>query len=98
LYQLANALYPLIQDAAVGNNFEAFSTNYEKEYLKMMQKIKWSQIKKRRGCSLDSWLIELLQRVETDMTIFFRNPSDVAKVATRSAFNTKVAFTMKGFR
>jgi hypothetical protein len=26
---------------------EAFSTNHEKEYLKMMQKIKWSQIKKK---------------------------------------------------
>jgi uncharacterized protein YdiU (UPF0061 family) len=41
LYQLANALYPLIQDAKLaGTILEAFSTNY----LKMMQN-KWVKSK-----------------------------------------------------
>ncbi len=95
LYQLANALYPLIQDAKpLEAILEAFSTNYEKEYLKMMQNKMGLQIKKEEDVVLIHSLVELLQRVETDMTIFFRNLSNVAKIATsKAAFNTvKAAF------
>lgn len=95
LYQLANALYPLIQDAKpLEAILEAFSTNYEKEYLKMMQNKMGLQIKKEEDVVLIHSLVELLQLVETDMTIFFRNLSDVTKVATSiAAFNTvKAAF------
>lgn len=95
LYQLANALYPLIQDAKpLEAILEAFSTNYEKEYLRMMQNKLGFQIKKEEDVVLIQSLIELLQRVETDMTIFFRSLSNVTKVATsKDAFNTvKAAF------
>lgn len=95
LYQLANALYPLIQDAKpLEAILEAFSTNYEKEYLRMMQNKLGLQIKKEEDVVLIHGLIELLQRVETDMTIFFRSLSNVTKVATsKDAFNTvKAAF------
>ncbi len=95
LYQLANALYPLIQDAKpLEVILEAFSTNYEKEYLRMMQNKLGLQIKKEEDVVLIHGLIELLQRVETDMTIFFRSLSNVTKVATsKDAFNTvKAAF------
>ena len=95
LYQLANALYPLIEDAKpLETILNAFSTDYEKEYLNMMRKKLGFQIKKEQDVVLIQGLILLLERVETDMTIFFRNLSTVTKKNTAStAFDViKVAF------
>lgn len=90
LYQLANALYPLIQDAKpLEAILDAFSTDYEKEYLNMMQNKLGFQIKKRTDSILIESLTQLLQLVETDMTIFFRNLSTIIKTDnTTTAFNT----------
>ncbi|WP_199878480.1 protein adenylyltransferase SelO [Flavobacterium sp. RSP49] len=80
LYQLANALYPLIKDAKpLETILDAFSTEYEKEYLDMMRNKLGFQIKKESDIVLIQSLTQLLERVETDMTIFFRNLSDVTK-------------------
>ena len=47
LYQLANALYPLIEDAKpLEAILNAFSVDYEKEYLNMMQNKLGFQMKK----------------------------------------------------
>ena len=90
LYQLANALYPLIQDVKpLETILNAFSADYEKEYLNMMQNKLGFQIKKEDDAVLIQSLTQLLERVETDMTIFFRNLSNVTKEDTAlTAFNT----------
>lgn len=95
LYQLANALYPLILEAKpLEAILDAFSTDYEKEYLNMMQNKLGFQIKKEQDVVLIQSLTQLLERVETDMTIFFRNFSNITKADTAStAFNAiKYAF------
>jgi uncharacterized protein YdiU (UPF0061 family) len=95
LYQLANALYPLINDAKpLEVILDGFSVGYEKEYLKMMQNKLGFAEKINDDAFLIEILTELLQLVETDMTIFFRNLSSVQKGDTPEvAFNTiKEAF------
>ncbi|WP_114753435.1 protein adenylyltransferase SelO [Flavobacterium glaciei] len=95
LYQLANALYPLIQEAKpLETILDAFSTDYEKEYLNMMKNKLGFQIKKEQDIILIQSLTQLLENVETDMTIFFRNLSNITKAdATTTAFNSiKEAF------
>ena len=95
LYQLANALYPLINNAKpLEAILEAFSTNYEKAYMNMMLDKLGLHVKRESDVLLVGALVELLERVETDMTIFFRNLSSVIKAdTTEIAFNTiKEAF------
>lgn len=80
LYQLANALYPLINDAKpLEAILNAFSSDYEKKYLNMMRNKLGFKIIKEEDAALIESLTELLQLVETDMTIFFRNLSNVQK-------------------
>jgi uncharacterized protein YdiU (UPF0061 family) len=68
---------------------DAFSTDYEKEYLNMMQNKLGFQIKKEQDIILIQSLTQLLEKVETDMTIFFRNLSNVTKAdAAITAFNS----------
>ncbi|MFV8343809.1 protein adenylyltransferase SelO [Flavobacterium sp. XS2P39] len=90
LYQLANALYPLIQDAKpLETILNAFSTDFEREYLDMMRSKLGLQIKKEEDAGLIESLTQLLERIETDMTIFFRNLSNVTREDTAvTAFNT----------
>ena len=83
LYQLANALYPLIEEAKpLESILEAFSIDYEKEYLIMMQDKLGLQDKKENDLLLVGTLMALLERVETDMTIFFRNLGNISKTDT----------------
>jgi uncharacterized protein YdiU (UPF0061 family) len=80
LYQLANALYPLINEAKpLETILNAFSTNYEKQYLSMMRDKLGLQAAKEDDAILIQELTELLPLVETDMTIFFRNLSAIQK-------------------
>ena len=90
LYQLANALYPLIQEAKpLETILDAFSTDYEKEYLNMMQNKLGLKIKKEQDIILIQSLTQLLEKVETDMTIFFRNLSNITKADSAiTAFNS----------
>lgn len=80
LYQLANAIYPLIEDAKpLEAILNAFAKEYEAEYLNMMQDKLGFQIKKETDTVIIQNLTELLEIVETDMTIFFRNLSVISK-------------------
>ncbi|WP_290833753.1 protein adenylyltransferase SelO family protein, partial [Flavobacterium sp.] len=80
LYQLANALYPLIEIAEpLENILNNFKEQYETDYLNMMRdKLGFSKILKE-----DKKIIEALENVlqlsETDMTIFFRELSNIKK-------------------
>ena len=80
LYQLANALYPLIDEAkGLEDILKAYQTNADLAYLKMMT----SKIGLFNSNENDSELIKNLEKnlhlTETDMTIFFRNLSDFEK-------------------
>lgn len=80
LYQLANALYPLIQEAApLESILEAFQSQYEKEYLNMMRNKLGLSITEEEDNQLIHILTENLQLTETDMTIFFRKLSQIKK-------------------
>lgn len=90
LYQLANALFPLVNDAkpleAILNDF---ASNYKVEYLDMMRNKLGLKIAKEEDTILIESLTELLHVVETDMTIFFRNLSKVLKTDSAvMAFDT----------
>ncbi|MEN8703303.1 MAG: protein adenylyltransferase SelO [Polaribacter sp.] len=77
LYQLANALYPLIEDAtpleAILNQYK---TDFEKKSLDMMKSKLGLFVANEDDIKLIQELEDNLQLVETDMTIFFRNLSD----------------------
>lgn len=76
LYQLANALYPLIDEAApLEQILEDFQNSYQKDYLTiMLAKIGLTTVNDNDD-QLIAILTENLQLTETDMTIFFRNLS-----------------------
>ncbi|GGA86978.1 UPF0061 protein [Flavobacterium palustre] len=89
LYQLANALYPLIRET---EGLEAvladFGTAFESKYLNMMR----SKIGLFSENENDQKLIQELENnlhlTETDMTIFFRNLSRFTKGNVESGFKT----------
>ena len=77
LYQLANALYPLIEDAqpleAILNQYKI---DFEKKSLTMMKSKLGLLSEDENDVKLIQNLEDNLQLTETDMTIFFRNLSD----------------------
>ncbi len=80
LYQLANALYPLVNEAKpfedILNNYQ---TEYEAKYLEMMKGKLGITLKIENDIKLIYQLTELLTVKETDMTIFFRLLSNIKK-------------------
>lgn len=74
LLQLANALYPLIDDA---EGLQEILINYKKEfqikYLDMMKSKIGLFSEDETDTLLINDLVEVLQEEETDMTLFFRN-------------------------
>jgi uncharacterized protein YdiU (UPF0061 family) len=80
LYQLANALYPLIQEASpLESILQAFQSQYEEEYLNMMRNKLGLSTTDEKDDQLIHILTENLQMTETDMTIFFRKLSQIEK-------------------
>ncbi|PRZ20693.1 protein adenylyltransferase SelO [Flavobacterium granuli] len=80
LYQLANALYPLIEEAApLESILENYKSLYETDYLNMMQNKLGLFTKEENDNQLIHILTENLQLIETDMTIFFRKLSKIKK-------------------
>lgn len=80
LYQLANSLYPLINEAEpLEKILETFINDYESDYKTMFL----SKLGLFTSTESDSKLITSLETVlqlsETDMTIFFRNLSQILK-------------------
>jgi uncharacterized protein YdiU (UPF0061 family) len=74
LYQLANALYPLVKDA---ESFESILNQYKEDFdsesLKMMRFKLGLEKEDENDTLLIQDLEDILQLTETDMTIFFRN-------------------------
>ncbi|WP_299062711.1 protein adenylyltransferase SelO [uncultured Polaribacter sp.] len=76
LYQLANALYPIIEEVAPLNKIlEQYKASFEVQSLQMMQSKLGLFTSDEEDAKLTQDLEETLQLVETDMTIFFRNLS-----------------------
>ena len=80
LFQLANALYPLIEDAKpLEAALKRYAEEFHPKYLKMMtSKLGLSEVKPDDE-SLVERLEKLLSLAETDMTIFFRELANVSK-------------------
>lgn len=80
LYQLANALYPLIEEAKpLEAVLEDYKINFEERSLEMMRAKLGLREKSDGDLHLIQKLEDLLQSVETDMTIFFRSLSKIEK-------------------
>ena len=77
LFQLANALYPLIQEVDPLETVLAdFKTNFQDKSLAMMKSKLGLFEDNKNDLTIIQNLEDTLQLVETDMTIFFRNLSD----------------------
>lgn len=77
LYQLANALYPLIEDAKpLEEILEDYKKEYEEASPNMMRKKLGIQTVQKEDITLIQDLENLLHDAETDMTIFFRELAD----------------------
>ena len=79
LFQLANALFPLIGDAKpLESALERYVSDYDAAYIKMMRlKLGLKSDEDRDNLLVDK-LEETLSLTETDMTIFFRNLSTIS--------------------
>ncbi|MEM7086716.1 MAG: YdiU family protein [Bacteroidota bacterium] len=80
LYQLANALYPLVEEA---EGFETVLSNYRTDYTVQYLQMMRSKIGLFSEGENDPLLVKdletILQLTETDMTLFFRSLSDFRK-------------------
>jgi serine/tyrosine/threonine adenylyltransferase len=85
LVQLANAIYPLIEDAeplqaAIDGYVEVFQENWRRT---MGAKLGWSEFGSddAEGKEIADELLAILQLVETDMTIFYRALGELSSAA-----------------
>ena len=80
LFQLANALFPLIEEAKpLEAILEKFQTKYDSAFLQMMRSKLGLTIESKKDTKLINELLNILQVSETDMTIFYRELSSVKK-------------------
>ena len=80
LYQLANALYPLIDEAApLEEILERYQLDFKTESIHMMRSKLGLNLAKKNDLLLIESLEKNLEASETDMTIFFRKLSDFKK-------------------
>jgi len=80
LYQLANALFLLIEDAKpLEDALERYTTDFDDKYIKMMRSKLGLQNEEVGDKGLVDTLEETLSLTETDMTIFFRSLAHVTK-------------------
>jgi uncharacterized protein YdiU (UPF0061 family) len=83
LYQLANALYPIIEEVApLEAVLNQYKVDFEQQSFAMMKSKLGLFIDDENDLNLIQALEDNLQLVETDMTIFFRNLSDFSDVKT----------------
>ena len=80
LYQLANALYPLINETKdLERILEQYPKDFELQYQKMMQeKLGFTNVTEEQE-QIVNQLVQILQLSETDYTIFFRLLADIKK-------------------
>ncbi len=79
LVQLANAIYPLINDAApLEESLERYKVDYQQGWQRMMaQKLGLTAFDPKTDEALTAELLEVLQLAETDMTRFYRLLADL---------------------
>ncbi|MCR9290165.1 MAG: YdiU family protein [Bacteroidetes bacterium] len=81
LAQLGNALYPLVEEA---KPLESILENYKSDFAEKYQIMMRSKLGLKEEVQTDTELIKelenILQVTETDMTIFFRNLSNISNV------------------
>ncbi len=77
LLQLANSIYPLINDTVpLQECLTLYIETFQKDWNEMMaDKLGFTSYKAQSDNELISELTDILQQVETDMTIFYRNLS-----------------------
>ena len=76
--QLANALYPLVNESdPLQSILDKYQSEFDEQYLNMMRSKLGLVLKKETDLKLVESLENNLQLVETDMTIFFRNLAEV---------------------
>lgn len=98
LLQLANALYPLIGEAEpLEAILQSYHTEYPKKYIAMMRQKLGLQLAIDTDIQLIADLEKNLQASETDMTIFFRNLSQVPKEVTTDDNDAFYAFAKAAF-
>lgn len=92
LVQLANALYPLIKESRpLEKALESYQTTYDQYYKNMLaSKLGLKEFSSKTDDRLTKDLFQLLSKVETDMTIFFRKLALVQK--TENFFNEETAY------
>ncbi|MBU2940561.1 YdiU family protein [Lacinutrix sp. C3R15] len=77
LLQLANALYPLIEEAeGLENILNTYNEKAAEQYITMMRSKLGLLLEDEKDVALIFTLEEILKLSETDMTIFFRNLSN----------------------
>jgi uncharacterized protein YdiU (UPF0061 family) len=82
LYQLANALFTLIDDEkSLQEILGQFNTNFHKQYVEMMRSKLGLITPQENDKILINELEDILQLTETDMTIFFRNLANFSKTS-----------------
>lgn len=80
LFKLANALYPLIEDAApLEAILESYASDFELKQLDMMRSKLGLATLDQDDVILIQQLEENLQLIETDMTIFYRNLANLSQ-------------------
>lgn len=80
LFQLANALYPLVNEAApLEKILDSFMTEFENDYKTMFLSKLGISTSSESDDKIIKGLEEILQLSETDMTIFFRNLGKIKK-------------------
>lgn len=79
LLQLANAIYPIVRDKeAIEEVIKSYSTEFQVGWNTMMAgKLGLASFVQETDDKIIGDLVEILQEVETDMTIFFRNLSTI---------------------
>lgn len=98
LYQLANALLPLVNET---EPFEKILTNYTTEYKVRYISMMRQKLGFLKANETDAELIlelhRILQLTETDMTIFFRNLANISKELEPTENNSFIDFVKDSF-
>jgi len=98
LYQLANALLPLVEEAEPFEKILTnYNTDYQVKYVAMMRKKLGLQKDLETDQKLILDLVKSLVLTETDMTIFFRNLATVPKSIDASDIDSFIDFVKDAF-
>lgn len=91
LYQLANALYPLVEDvSAFEKILDQFKADFSTQFVEMMRQKLGLQEKEKQDINIIEALFANFEKSETDVTIFYRLLSKITKDEEAASAFTKV--------